>query len=97
MGWHLEGASSTLRRREPACDRVAPGQQRWARGLVGTGSEAILAGFRRHPILITAPVAALALGAGYAAQALLRPGPTAADRQLLDTLIASPQPSLAAR
>jgi hypothetical protein len=64
---------------------------------VGTGSEAIVAGFRRHPILITAPIAALALGAGYAAQALLRPGPTASDRQLLDTLIASPQPSLAAR
>ncbi len=40
-------------------------------------------------MLLTAPLAALAVGAGFAAQALLQPEPSA-DRQLLDALIAQP-------
>lgn len=51
---------------------------------------------RRHPVLISAPLAALAVGAGVGAQALLRPGTSSADRDLLDALIASPH-SQAAR
>jgi len=47
---------------------------------------------RRHPILISAPLAALAVGAGIGAQALLRPGTPSADRDLLDALIATPRP-----
>jgi hypothetical protein len=47
---------------------------------------------RRHPVLISAPLAALAVGAGVGAQALLRPGNRPADRDLLDALIATPQP-----
>ena len=48
---------------------------------------------RRHPVLISAPLAALAVGAGVGAQALLRPGTAPADRDLLDALIASPHAS----
>jgi hypothetical protein len=51
---------------------------------------------RRHPVLISAPLAALAVGAGIGAQALLRPGTPAADRDLLDALIAAPRPTPAA-
>ncbi len=44
-------------------------------------------------MLISAPLAALAVGAGVGAQALLRPGIRPADRELLDALIATPQPA----
>ena len=40
-------------------------------------------------MLVTAPLAALAVGAGFGAQALLRPEPS--DRALLEALIAQPQ------
>lgn len=43
---------------------------------------------RLHPVLITAPLAALAVGAGFGAQALLRP--ESQDRDLLEALIANP-------
>ena len=58
---------------------------------------AVLHTLRRHPFLISAPLAALAVGAGIGANALLRPGTSAAQGELLDTLIASPKarPSLA--
>jgi hypothetical protein len=46
---------------------------------------------RRHPVLISAPLAALAVGAGIGAQALLRPPPSPAESQLLDSLIATPR------
>ena len=62
---------------------------------MGTSSTTTASRFHKHPVLITAPLAALALGVGYGAQALLRPAPSAANHELLDTLIASPQPSLA--
>lgn len=55
---------------------------------------AILRALRRHPILISAPLAALAIGAGIGAQALLRPPPSTAEAQLLDSLIASPRSPL---
>jgi hypothetical protein len=45
---------------------------------------------RRYPVLITAPLALLAVGAGFAGQALLRPSPTAGDRDILEALIAQP-------
>jgi hypothetical protein len=48
---------------------------------------------RHHPVVLTAPVAALAalaVGVGFAAQALLTPSPRAADRHLLEALIAEP-------
>jgi len=41
--------------------------------------------------MISAPLAALAVGAGIGAHALLRPGTSATKGELLDTLIASPQ------
>jgi hypothetical protein len=43
-------------------------------------------------VLISVPLAVLAVGAGIAAQALLQPTTTLADRDLLDTLIAQPTP-----
>jgi len=52
---------------------------------------------RRHPVLISLPLAALAVGAGVGAQALLRPGSSAAERDLLDALIATPPPPSPAR
>ena len=57
----------------------------------------MLHSLRRHPFLISVPLAALAVGAGIGAHALLRPGTSAAEGELLDTLIASPKarPSLA--
>ena len=42
-------------------------------------------------MLISAPLAVLAVSAGIAAQALLRPSTSLADRELLDTLIAQPE------
>jgi len=52
---------------------------------------AVLHSLRRHPFMISAPLAALAVGAGIGAHALLRPGTTATEGELLDTLIASPK------
>jgi hypothetical protein len=42
-------------------------------------------------VLVSAPLAVLAVGAGIAAQALLRPTTTLSDQALLDTLIAQPE------
>jgi hypothetical protein len=51
----------------------------------------LLKGCRRHPILLTAPLAVVAVGAGFAAQDLL-PGPrSAAQPDLLEALIAQPR------
>ncbi|MCP9858236.1 SpoIID/LytB domain-containing protein [Cyanobium sp. Cruz-8D1] len=51
----------------------------------------LLQGCRRHPILLTAPLAVVAVGAGFAAQDLL-PGPrSAAQPDLLEALIAQPR------
>jgi hypothetical protein len=58
-------------------------------GLAGSRLRQLIGTCRHHPVLITAPVAAMAVGAGFAAQALLRPAPSG-DRQLLDALIAQP-------
>jgi stage II sporulation protein D len=44
---------------------------------------------RVHPVFVTAPLAALAVGAGFGAQALLRP--ETQDRDLLEALIARPE------
>jgi hypothetical protein len=52
---------------------------------------AVLHSLRRHPFMISAPLAALAVGAGIGAHALLRPGTSASKGELLDTLIASPK------
>jgi len=52
----------------------------------------LIASCRHHPVLLTTPLAAIAVGAGFAAQALLRPAPDTADRALLETLIAQPSP-----
>ncbi len=40
--------------------------------------------------MITAPLATVAVGAGFWAQTLLKPGPTTADRDVLEALIAQP-------
>ena len=45
---------------------------------------------RPHPLLLTAPIATLAVGTGFWAQTLLKPGPTPADRDVLEALIAQP-------
>jgi hypothetical protein len=58
-------------------------------GVAGSGLRRLIGTCRHHPVLITAPVAAMAVGAGFAAQALLRPAPSS-DQQLLDALIAQP-------
>jgi hypothetical protein len=51
----------------------------------------LLRGCRRHPILLTAPLAVVAVGAGFAAQDLL-PGPRSAGQpDLLEALIAQPR------
>jgi len=57
--------------------------------VAASGLRQLISTFGRHPVLITAPIATLAVGAGFAAQALLRPAPSP-DRQLLDALIAQP-------
>lgn len=54
----------------------------------------MIRGLKLHPVLLTAPLAALAVGAGFAAQALLRP--ETQDRDLLDALIARPEAVAAA-
>jgi hypothetical protein len=51
-----------------------------------------MAACRHHPVVLTTPVAVLAVGAGFAAQALWRPAPEAADHQLLEALITQPAP-----
>jgi hypothetical protein len=45
--------------------------------------------------VLTAPLAAVAIGAGFGAQALLRPASDPADQQLLEALIAQPAPQAA--
>ncbi len=45
---------------------------------------------RPHPLLFTAPIATVAVGTGFWAQTLLKPGPTPADRDVLEALIAQP-------
>ena len=45
---------------------------------------------RPHPLLLTAPIATVAVGTGFWAQTLLKPGPTPADRDVLEALIAQP-------
>ena len=45
---------------------------------------------RPHPLLITAPLATVAVGAGFWAQTLLKPVPVNADRDVLEALIAQP-------
>ena len=48
-------------------------------------------------MIVTTPLACVAVGAGFAAQALLRPAPPPGDAALLDALIASPQAGAAGR
>ena len=45
---------------------------------------------RPHPLLLTAPIATVAVGTGFWAQTLLKPGPTPADQDVLEALIAQP-------
>ena len=45
---------------------------------------------RPHPLLLTAPIATVAVGTGFWAQTLLKPGPTPVDRDVLEALIAQP-------
>jgi hypothetical protein len=52
-----------------------------------------LQGCRRHPVLFSSPLAALALGAGFAAQAFLPDVRPRSDAGLLEALIAQPQPA----
>lgn len=94
-----------VRRRPPAVgrnleNRLAECRDRLLRTLGGPLERlahshplAVLRTIRRHPVLISAPLAALAIGAGIGAQALLRPPPSPAEAQLLDSLIANPQAS----
>ncbi len=58
---------------------------------LAAASRRIVAVARRHPVLISAPLAALAVGAGFGAQALLRPAGPPAEADLLEALIAQPQ------
>ncbi len=51
----------------------------------------LLQGCRRHPILLTAPLAVVAVGAGFAAQDLLPGSRSPAQPDLLEALIAQPQ------
>ena len=56
---------------------------------------------RRHPLLLSLPLAVGAVGAGYAGQSLLRPASSGPDDRLLDALMAPPansrpQPGLTA-
>ncbi|MEB3256133.1 MAG: SpoIID/LytB domain-containing protein [Synechococcaceae cyanobacterium] len=88
MARNLARQAEALRRRIGGIGSLA-----WPalRGLIRAG--------RHHPVVLTAPVAALAVGVGFAAQALLTPSPQAADRHLLEALIAEPSaasPSAAA-
>ena len=91
MGWNLTDGLRRL-----ASSTAATGRTGWrslARAmerLAHSDPLAVFHSFRRHPFLISAPLAALASGAGIGANALLRPGTSAAEGELLDTLIASP-------
>jgi hypothetical protein len=60
--------------------------------LVEAGGRRLTRAARHHPVVLTAPLALVAIGAGFAAQALLRPEPPA-DSQLLEALIAQPATS----
>jgi hypothetical protein len=80
VGWKLEGRAISL-----------PVRLQRLGGLAGCGLRRLISQGRHHPVLITTPLAALAVGAGFAAQALLRPSP-GADQKLLDALIAQPTP-----
>lgn len=51
----------------------------------------LLQGGRRHPILLTAPLAVVAVGAGFAAQELIPAGASRSDPDLLEALIAQPR------
>ena len=51
----------------------------------------LLHGCRRHPILLTAPLAVVAVGAGFAAQELIPAGASRSDPDLLEALIAQPR------
>ena len=51
----------------------------------------LLRGCRRHPILLTAPLAVVAVGAGFAAQDLLPGRHSASEADLLEALIAQPR------
>ncbi|MDM7952158.1 MAG: SpoIID/LytB domain-containing protein [Cyanobium sp. CZS 25K] len=48
-------------------------------------------GCRRHPILLTAPLAVVAVGAGFAAQDLIPAGRSPSEPDLLEALIAQPR------
>ncbi len=61
---------------------------RQQRQLACAAAGRLIRGLGQHPILLSAPLALAALGAGFAAQALLRPAPP--DGDLLDALIAQP-------
>jgi hypothetical protein len=58
--------------------------------MVRSGTEVILQGCRRYPLLFTAPLALAAVGVGFGAQALLRPDPSASETDVLAALIAQP-------
>ena len=58
--------------------------------MVRGGTEVILQGCRRYPLLFTAPLALAAVGVGFGAQALLRPDPSASETDVLAALIAQP-------
>ncbi|MFM8277108.1 MAG: SpoIID/LytB domain-containing protein [Cyanobium sp.] len=51
----------------------------------------LTANLRRHPLVISMPLAVAAIGIGIAAQALLRPGSSSSNSDLLDALIAQPR------
>ncbi|KEF43505.1 MAG: sporulation protein SpoIID [Cyanobium sp. CACIAM 14] len=51
----------------------------------------LLQGARRHPLLVTAPMAVLAVGAGFASQELLPGNRSTSDAELLEALIAQPR------
>lgn len=61
---------------------------------MGPAGRRLIRGLRLHPVLLTAPLAALAVGAGFGAQALLRPETQNPD--LLEALIARPESQVAA-
>lgn len=58
------------------------------RGLAAAVRDRLIARLRSHPVLATAPLAAVAVAAGFSAQALLRPEPQ--QQELLEALIAQP-------
>ncbi len=56
--------------------------------MAATARRRLITRLRRHPVLATTPLAALAIAAGFTAQALLRPEPQ--QQELLEALIAQP-------